>query len=120
MPNSSQSNPRSDGNAVCPSTQVPQRLAVFYRSGLAQRVALAAVTASVAYGATKQPRLSAAAGIGERPAWPSTRFSLRQLRSVKAITACGTTPRIFQGHTFLHEAVQFASSSASLKGCVLS
>ena len=40
---------------------------MFYRSGLAQRVGIAAATAAVAYGGSKNPRMSAAAGIGESP-----------------------------------------------------
>ena len=49
---------------LCAVTQVPERLAVFYRSGLAQRVGLGAIGAAVAYSASKSPRMSAAAGLG--------------------------------------------------------
>jgi len=38
---------------------------VFYRSGLAQRTALAAIGATIGYGAYKNPRMSTAAGLGE-------------------------------------------------------
>ena len=45
--------------------QVPERLGVFYRGGLAQRGTLAAALAAVLYGASMQPQLSGAAGAGE-------------------------------------------------------
>jgi len=59
----------------CARGQVPERLAVFYRSGLAQRTALAAIGATVGYGAFKNPRMSTAAGLGEFSISSSSWFS---------------------------------------------
>ena len=48
-----------------PCRQVPERVAVFYRAGLLQRGGLGAALAAALYGASTQPQLAGAAGLGE-------------------------------------------------------